>query len=252
MRLFGLIGFPLTHSFSKKYFDEKFEREGIHDFAFENFPLKNIEEVRQLIADHPNLEGFAVTIPYKKKIIRFLDEGTDAVRQMVACNCVKIDHGKLKGFNTDVIGFQKSFTKHLQPHHTKALILGTGGGADAVAYVLRKLNIEYFFVSRSKELKPKTISYKALAEALFEDHTIIINCTPVGTYPDVNDWPKIPYDYITDQHYLFDLVYNPAETMFLQHGKKQGATVCNGFEMLSEQAEANWKIWNHNSEMTNL
>lgn len=243
MRLFGLIGFPLTHSFSKKYFDEKFEQEGIQDCAFENFPLKNIDEVRQLINEHPNLEGFAVTIPYKKKIIRFLDEGTDAVRQMVACNCVKIEDGKLKGYNTDVTGFEISFTKHLQPHHTKALILGTGGGANAVAYVLGKLGIDYLFVSRKKEIQPKTISYKALAEALFQDHTVIINCTPIGTFPDSEEYPKIPYHYVTPQHYLFDLVYNPAETMFLKKGAEQGATVCNGYEMLAIQAEENWRIW---------
>lgn len=245
MRLFGLIGLPLTHSFSKKYFDEKFLKEGIANCAFQHFPLKNIEEVKQLIADNPNLEGFAVTIPYKKKIIRFLDEGTDAVRQMVACNCVKIEKGKLKGFNTDVTGFKKSFSKHLQPHHSKALILGTGGGAEAVAYVLRKLDMDYLFVSRSKEIKPKTISYKALAEVLLQDHTVIINCTPVGTYPNVEEFPKIPYHYITPQHYLFDLVYNPAETIFLKKGAEQGATICNGYEMLVIQAEENWRIWNN-------
>ncbi len=244
MRLFGLIGFPLTHSFSKKYFDEKFEQEAIQDCAFENFPLKNIDEVRQLINDHPNLEGFAVTIPYKKKIIRLLDEGTDAVRQMVACNCVKIEDGKLKGYNTDVTGFEISFTKHLQPHNTKALILGTGGGANAVAYVLQKLGIEYLFVSRKTEIQPKTISYKALAEALFQDHTVIINCTPLGTYPNNEEYPNIPYHYITPQHYLFDLVYNPTITTFLQKGKQQGAVICNGYEMLVVQAEENWKIWN--------
>ena len=244
MRLFGLIGLPLTHSFSKKYFDEKFLAEGLNDCAFENFPLKNIEEIRQVMADHPNLEGFAVTIPYKKKIIRFLDEGTDAVRQMVACNCVKIDDGKLKGFNTDVTGFERSFTKHLQPHHTKALILGTGGGADAVAFVLQKMKIEYLFVSRSKEIRPKTISYKALASALLEDHTVIINCTPVGTYPKVDEFPNIPYQHITPRHYLYDLVYNPAKTKFLEKGAEQGATICNGYEMLAIQAEENWRIWN--------
>jgi shikimate dehydrogenase len=244
MRLFGLIGSPLTHSFSKQYFDEKFLREGIRDVAFENFPLKNIEEVKQLITGHPNLEGFAVTIPYKKKIIRFLDEGTDAVRQMVACNCVKIRNGKLAGYNTDVTGFELSFKKRLQPHHTRALILGTGGAADAVAFVLRKLGIEYLFVSRSKEIKPNTISYKALAAALLEDHTVIVNCTPVGTYPKVDEYPHIPYQYITPKHYLFDLVYNPAETRFLQEGEAQGAITCNGYEMLEIQAEENWRIWN--------
>jgi shikimate dehydrogenase len=247
MRLFGLIGFPLTHSFSKQYFEDKFLREGITDVAFENFPLKNIEEVKQLIAGHPNLEGFAVTIPYKKKIIRFLDEGTDAVRQMVACNCVKIRNGKLAGYNTDVTGFERSFKKHLQPHHTRALILGTGGAADAVAFVLRKLDIEYLFVSRSKEIKPKTISYKALAAALLEDHTIIINCTPIGTYPKIDEFPNIPYQHITQKHYLFDLVYNPAETKFLQKGKSQGAITCNGYAMLEIQAEENWRIWTQKS-----
>jgi shikimate dehydrogenase len=247
MRLFGLIGFPLTHSFSKKYFDEKFLKEGLTDCAFQNFPLKNIEEVRPLLSAHPNLEGLAVTIPYKKKIIRFLDEGTDEVLQMIACNCVKIEQGKLKGFNTDVVGFERSFKKKLQPHHTKALILGTGGGAEAVAFVMRKLGIDYLFVSRSKEIRPKTISYKGLAAALLEDHTIIINCTPIGTFPKSEEYPGIPYRYITPQHYLFDLVYNPSTTKFLEKGAEAGATVCNGYEMLEIQAEENWRIWNNNS-----
>lgn len=244
MRSFGLIGFPLAHSFSKRYFDEKFRREGITNCVFENFPLRNIEEVKQLIAGHPDLRGFAVTIPYKKKIIRFLDEGTDAVRQMIACNCVKIEDGKLKGYNTDVIGFEKSFVKQLLPHHAKALILGTGGAAEAVAYVLRKMGIEYLFVSRSKEIKAGTVSYKALAAALIEDHTVIINCTPLGTYPDVESHPHIPYQYLTPNHYLFDLVYNPSQTTFLKKGMEQGAAVCNGKEMLEIQAEENWRIWN--------
>jgi shikimate dehydrogenase len=244
MRLFGLIGFPLAHSFSKQYFDQKFLSEGIKDCAFENFPLKNIEEVKQLITDHAELRGFAVTIPYKKKIIRFLDEGTNDVRQMVACNCVKLDKGRLKGYNTDVTGFEQSFKKHLQTQHEKALILGTGGGADAVAFVLRKLGIEYLFVSRSKDPKPRTISYKALAEQLFEDHTVVINCTPLGTYPNIEEFPGIPYEYITTRHYLFDLVYNPLETQFLKKGAKQGAFTKNGQEMLEIQAEENWKIWN--------
>ncbi len=244
MRLFGLIGLPLTHSFSKQYFDQKFLKEGLADCSFENFPLKNIEELKQLLDSHPDLEGLAVTIPYKKKIIRFLDEGTEAVREMIACNCVQIEAGKLKGYNTDILGFELSFRKDLKPHHTKALVLGSGGGADAVAYVLRKLGIDYLFVSRSKELKPKTISYKGLAQALLEDHTVIINCTPVGTYPRVEDSPDIPYHYLTPQHYLFDLVYNPSKTKFLEKGENHGAAVRNGYEMLEIQAEENWRIWN--------
>lgn len=244
MREYGLIGFPLTHSFSKQYFDKKFTDEGIRDCTFQNFPLKNIEEVKQLLTDHPNLRGFAITIPYKKKIIRFLDEGTEAVKQMVACNCVKIEKGKLKGYNTDATGFEKSFVKQLQPHHTKALILGTGGAADAVAYVFRKLGIDYLFVSRSKELRSFTISYKSLAESLLEDHTIIVNCTPLGTYPNTGEFPQIPYQYLTSRHYLYDLVYNPSTTRFLEKGAEKGAIVCNGYEMLCIQAEENWRIWN--------
>lgn len=244
MRSYGLIGFPLTHSFSKRYFDEKFLREGITDCTFENFPLKNIEEVNQLIAEHTDLRGFAVTIPYKKKIIRFLDEGTDAVRQMVACNCVKIEDGKLKGYNTDVTGFERSFVKHLQPHHTKALILGTGGAADAVAFALNKMGIEYLFVSRSKEIDPKIISYKTLDSVLMKERNAIVNCTPLGTYPNNDEYPDIPYQYLTPEHYLFDLVYNPDFTKFLLKGEQQGSVICNGKEMLEIQAEENWKIWN--------
>ncbi|HEX6913966.1 MAG TPA: shikimate dehydrogenase [Chitinophagaceae bacterium] len=246
MRLFGLIGFPLKHSFSSRYFTDKFAREGRTDCAFENFELKNIDEIRQVLAEHPNIEGLAVTIPFKKKIIRLLDEGTEAVRQMVACNCVRIKDGKLYGYNTDVLGFEASFRKWIQPHHQKALILGTGGAADAVAYVFRKLGIEYLFVSRSSDFRPMTIPYKALAQALFDDHTIIVNCTPVGTYPNISECPPIPYDYITPKHYLFDLVYNPAETTFLKRGAEQGAITSNGYEMLVLQAEENWKIWNAN------
>jgi len=244
MRLFGLIGFPLTHSFSKQFFDNKFRSEGLSDCAFTNFPLKNIEEIKQVMADHPNLEGFAVTIPYKKKIIRFLDEGTEPVRQMVACNCVKIVEGKLKGYNTDVTGFEISFRKKLQPHHTKALILGTGGAAESIAFVLRKMGIEYLFVSRNKELKAKTISYKALNASLMQDHTLLINCTPVGMYPKVDEYPGVPYQHLSSKHYLYDLVYNPAKTKFLEKGEEQGAITCNGYEMLTIQAEENWKIWN--------
>lgn len=244
MKEYGLIGYPLSHSFSRQYFNEKFQREGIRDCVFHNFPIRNIDEIRQLMADHPQLKGFAITIPYKKKIIRFLDEGTEAVKQMVACNCVKIDNGKLKGYNTDVIGFEKSFTRKLQPHHRKALILGTGGAADAVAYVFRRLGIDYLFVSRKTEPQPLTISYKALASSLFSDHTIIVNCTPVGTYPHVDECPAIPYQYLTTQHYLFDLIYNPAETLFLKKGAAHGAVTSNGYDMLTIQAEENWKLWN--------
>jgi shikimate dehydrogenase len=184
-----------------------------------------------------------VTIPYKKKIIRLLDEGSRDVRQAVACNCVKLRNGKLYGHNTDVIGFEKSFTRHLLSHHNKALILGTGGGAEAVAFVFRKLQIDYVMVSRGNDQK-NTISYSSLDRSILEAHTIVVNCTPVGTYPDVDECPPIPYQYIGPQHYLFDLVYNPSTTKFLEQGKAKGATVVNGYEMLVLQAEENWRIWN--------
>jgi len=244
MRAYGLIGYPLSHSFSKRYFDEKFKAAGWEDCVFYNFPISTIDEIKQVLADHPHLKGFAVTIPYKKKIIRFLDEGTDAVKQMVACNCVKIIDGRLYGYNTDVTGFEQSFIKQLQPHHTHALILGTGGAAESVAYVLRYLGISYFFVSRNKENKAGTISYKSLDEDIMARHTIVINASPVGTFPNSDEFPDIPYEYLTPQHYLFDLVYNPPQTRFLLKGMARGAITCNGYEMLTIQAEENWIIWN--------
>lgn len=242
MHKLGIIGFPLTHSFSKQYFDEKFGKEQIAGWQFERFPLEKIEQISDLLQDQ-SLKGFCVTIPYKKKIIHYLYDATDAVKQMVACNCVKIADGKLYGYNTDVIGFEQSFVKQLQPHHNKALILGTGGAAHAVAYALKHLGIEYLFVSRDKIGKQKTIAYFDLTEALFNEFTIIINATPVGSFPDVDAYPNIPYQYITVKHYLFDVIYNPSLTAFLQKGKEQGAVIQNGYEMLVIQAEENWKIW---------
>lgn len=243
MKLYGLIGFPLTHSFSKKYFDEKFTREGIADCRFENFPLKQIDELKQLLQNKA-LQGFAVTIPYKKKIIRFLDEGTDAVKEMVSCNCVKIIDGRLKGYNTDVSGFEQSFKKHLQAHHTKALILGTGGASDAVAFVLRKLGIEYLLVTRGEKKANNMLQYAELNKDIITAYNLIINCTPLGTYPKDDEYPPISYQHLTPQHYLFDLVYNPEKTVFLAKGEERGAFVKNGYEMLVVQAEENWKIWN--------
>ncbi len=243
MRTLGIIGFPLTHSFSKQYFDEKFEREQIEGWKFERFPLEKIEQISDLLQDS-SLTGFCVTIPYKKKIIHYLYDATDAVKQMVACNCVKITEGKLYGYNTDVIGFEQSFVKQLQPHHKKALILGTGGAAHAVAYALKHLGIEYLFVSRDKLGKHNTIAYFEVTEALLQEFTIIINATPVGSFPDVDACPNIPYQHLTTKHYLFDVIYNPPLTAFLQKGKDKGAAIQNGHEMLLIQAEENWKIWN--------
>lgn len=243
MRQFGLIGYSLSHSFSKKYFDEKFVRDGITDALFENFSLDSIALLNEVMKNK-NLLGLAVTIPYKREIIPFLNEVTDEVKQMNACNCIKIREGRLVGYNTDVVGFELSFVKHLQPQHKNALILGTGGAASAVEFVLQKLGIPYQFVSRKKDDNGQLLTYDQLDQTILKKYQVIINCSPVGTYPKVDEAPAIPYDLITSQHYLFDLVYNPAETKFLRLGKEKGAAIQNGYEMLVLQAEANWRIWN--------
>ncbi|WP_207492663.1 shikimate dehydrogenase [Aridibaculum aurantiacum] len=244
MRRFGLIGFPLSHSFSPAFFADKFQREGITDAVYEAFPLANIEDLKQLLADNPGIVGLNVTIPYKKKVIRFLTEGNDAVKQTVACNCIKIKDGKLFGYNTDIIGFQKSLIPHLQPHHNKALILGTGGAAQAVEYVLKQLNISYVFVSRNKVGKANCINYSDVNESWMSIYKLVINTTPAGQFPNIGECPPLPYKYITNQHYFYDLLYNPAETLFLKQARQQGAIVKNGEEMLHLQAEESWKIWN--------
>ncbi|HRH47926.1 MAG TPA: shikimate dehydrogenase [Panacibacter sp.] len=244
MREYGLIGYPLSHSFSQKYFTQKFEKEAIADAVFHAFAIPSIEELPQLLKDHPQLVGFCITIPYKRSVMQYLNEASDAVKQMDACNCVRITNGKLYGFNTDVVGFEKSFIKHLQPHHTHALILGTGGASSAVEFVLKKLNIAYHFVSRTKDESKNILGYTDVNEALLATHSVIINCTPLGTYPNVDAAPQLPYHLLNASHYLFDLVYNPPKTKFLLLGEQQGATMENGSEMLALQAEENWIIWN--------
>ncbi len=244
IREYGLIGYPLSHSFSQKYFTEKFEREGIPDAVFHVFAIPSIDKLPQLLKEHPLLKGFSITIPYKRSVIEYLDGVSTAVKEMNACNCVKIKEGKLYGYNTDIVGYKESFIKHLKPYHTKALILGTGGASSAVEFVLKKLHIDYIFVSRKKDASKNIAGYADVNEALLQEYKIIINTTPLGTYPDVNDAPNIPYHLLTPQHYLFDLVYNPAKTKFLALGEQQGATIQNGYEMLVLQSEENWKIWN--------
>ena len=243
-RLFALIGFPLAHSFSERYFTNKFKEEGIDDAIFKSFSFENIHYITTLIEAHPNFKGFAITIPHKKVILPFLNATTNDVKTMGACNCVRIDNGKLTGYNTDVVGFEKSFIKKLLPHHTKALILGSGGAAAAVEFVLKKLNIDYQFVTRNKSTDTDNLTYNELTPEIIEEHTVIINTTPLGTFPKVDAAADVPYHLLTPKHYLFDLVYNPAETKFLRLGKEQGAATENGYEMLELQAEENWKIWN--------
>lgn len=242
MRLFGLLGYPLTHSFSQKYFTEKFINIGLQDAAYENFSIPDIQELTSILRSKKELEGFNITIPYKKAVIDFLDELTDPVKKMGACNCVKIVDGKLMGYNTDTVGFQQSLEPYLKPHHQRALILGTGGASAAVEYVFQALNIPYQFVSRTASAG--ALGYGDLTKEIMDSHHLIINTTPLGMYPNVDASPDIPYQLLTPQHLLFDLVYNPAETKFLFLGKLQGASTQNGHEMLILQAEESWRIWN--------
>ena len=242
MKTYGIIGYPLTHSFSQQYFTEKIAKEGIANAFFHNFPLTNIEEFPALLSDHLSLKGLAVTIPYKEKVLKYVSNLSAEVTEIGAANCIRINGDELMAFNTDIIGFEKSFVRHLKPQHTKALILGTGGASKAVQYVLKKLGIEFLIVSRNAA--ENSIPYADITEAIIQDHNIIINSTPMGMSPAENTCPDISYNLLTADHYLYDLVYAPAKTLFLQKGEKQGATIENGFEMLIIQAEINWEIWN--------
>lgn len=241
MHFFGVIGHPLTHSFSKQYFDNKFKEDGLMDVSFNEYDIQNIEQLSNVLLKK-NICGLAVTIPYKQSVIKFLDNCNEVVKEINACNCIKIDNNKLIGYNTDIIGFEKSFVKDLLPHHKKALILGNGGAAQAVKYVLKKLHIDFTIVIRVET--KQSISYNQVDKEIIHSHQIIINTTPLGTFPNVDEFPNIPYQYITSQHYLFDLVYNPSITTFMNKGLQQNALVKNGYEMLCIQAEENWKIWN--------
>ncbi len=242
MKLYGLIGYPLGHSFSKKYFTEKFEHQSLA-CRFENFPIEHIDLLPEIIEQYPNLEGLCVTIPYKEKVLPFLNDMSPEVTAINACNSIKITNGKLSGYNTDTIGFEKSLIQQLKPYHTDALILGTGGAAKAVAFVLKKLGIAYNIVSRFAQ--QNVITYNSLNNDIIKKSLLIVNASPAGTYPDSDAYPQIPYNAITEKHFLFDLVYNPPKTIFLQKGAEKGAAIQNGFDMLVNQAEASWEIWNN-------
>ena len=209
---------------------------------YELYPLEQIGQVEELLVSNPNLAGLNVTIPYKEQVIAYLDNMSPVVEEIGACNCIHIQDGRLMGHNTDVIGFSRSLLPKLKPHHKQALILGTGGSSKAVAYTLKELNIPFLQVSR----KPSKgmIGYEEIDQSMLEDHTLLINTTPVGMYPDIEKAPAIPYQFIGADHYLFDLVYNPERTRFLQEGALRGARVENGSDMLVIQAEASWEIWN--------
>ncbi|OYU55850.1 MAG: shikimate dehydrogenase [Chitinophagaceae bacterium BSSC1] len=242
MRLYGLLGYPLSHSFSQKYFTEKFQNLGLKDAAYENFSLPNIDALQDILDHRHGLEGFNITIPYKKAVLAFLDQASQAVIEIGACNCVRIVDGKRIGYNTDVVGFEQTLAPFLKPHHQHALILGTGGASAAVEWVLRKLGIAYKSVSRTAS--ETTITYEQIDQATMELHNLIINTTPLGMYPNIDASPNLPYQFMNEQHHLFDLVYNPTETQFLAKGKAQGASIQNGWEMLILQAEESWRIWN--------
>lgn len=242
MKTYGIIGYPLTHSFSQQHFTEKIAREGITDAVFNVFPLTSIEEFPALLNNHPALKGLAVTIPYKEKILQYISDLSEEVKQIGAANCIRIKGDELTAFNTDILGFERSFIKKLKPQHKKALVLGTGGASKAVQYVLKKLGIEFLVVSRYAA--ENLIRYADLTDAIIQDHNIIINSTPLGMSPAADTCPDIPYHLLTADHYLYDLVYAPAKTLFLQKGEACGATIENGFEMLIIQAEENWSIWN--------
>jgi shikimate dehydrogenase len=239
---FGLIGYPLSHSFSKKYFTEKFEKEGLNDHVYDLFPIASIDELPPVLSKHKDLVGLNVTIPYKQQVLKYLDD-SNLPKGVEACNCIKIENGKLTGNNTDITGFEVSFKELLKPHQKKALVLGNGGATAAVVYALKKLNIDYAIVSRRVH-DGSTLTYNDVSVAVIKHHQVIINTTPLGTFPNVDECAPIPYEAITPQHYLFDLIYNPEKTLFLRKGEEKGATIKNGFDMLEIQAEESWKIWN--------
>ena len=242
---FGLLGKNIAYSFSKKYFTDKFKSLKLDHYEYVNYDLPKIELFRQIVLkDIPKLGGLNVTIPYKESIVDYLDELDEQAAEIAAVNTIKIlKNNKLKGFNTDVFGFEKSLKSCWRGDEKKALILGTGGASKAVAFVLKKLGIDYLFVSRSPG-KPGTISYASLNKTMIREHDMIINCSPLGTYPDLDAKPDLPYEYLTNRHLLYDLIYNPDKTAFLQMGEKAGATIMNGRLMLELQAERSWEIWN--------
>lgn len=242
MRQLGLIGKSLSHSFSKIYFEEKFRREQIPDVSYSLFELADIKDITDFIWQHPDLVGFNVTIPYKQAIIPYLGELSEEAESVGAVNTVVIQrHGNQvikKGFNTDILGFRQSLEGIKLPD--KALVLGTGGASASVRYVLRQKGCEITTISRNPEMG---LPYSALTPEIIAQHKLIVNCTPLGTYPNINEKPDIPYEGISGEHFLYDLVYNPSETAFLKEGSKRGAITMNGLAMLHAQAEAAWNIW---------
>ena len=245
MKKYGLLGYPLGHSFSRNYFNQKFEAEKI-DAEYLNFEIPEIKEIKNVIKENPELNGLNVTIPYKEQVIPYLDDLDEDARLIGAVNVIKFSKGlfgkvKLKGYNSDIIGFKQSIEPLLKEHHRKALILGTGRASKAVFQGLKQLGIAATFDSR--KAKEFCITYEEITPKTMEQYTVIVNTTPLGMYPNVNACPDIPYDLLTSDHLLYDLLYNPDETLFMRKGKEKGAVVKNGLEMLLLQAFAAWEIW---------
>lgn len=243
MNTYGLIGYPLSHSFSKKYFSEKFERENTIDSEYNAYPIEQIELLPLLINDNPSLKGLSVTIPYKETVLPFLDEIDATANKIGAVNCIKITQGKLTGYNTDAFGFRQSIKPFLESHHERALIIGTGGASKAVHHALKEIGITCYFLTRNK-IADNQFTYNEVNENMLNAFKLIINATPLGMFPNIDSFPDIPYQFISSSHLLYDLVYNPAETEFLKRGKAKGAGIVNGYSMLQHQAEEAWRIWN--------
>lgn len=245
MDKYGLIGYPLGHSFSISYFNEKFQNEGI-DAVYENFEIPSIGNFPEIIDTNPNLRGLNVTIPYKEKVISYLDVVSQEAREIGAVNVIRVEHkGKnsiLTGYNSDVIGFTRSIEPLIEKFHKKALILGTGGASKAIKYGLKSLGVETVFVSRYQ--KEGAITYEEVTPEVIKEYNVIVNCTPLGMYPHTEECPSLPYEAMDTHTLLYDLIYNPDETMFMQKGAEHGATVKNGLEMLLLQAFASWEFWN--------
>ena len=241
MNTYGLIGYPLGHSFSRKFFTEKFEKEGI-DAQYLNFEIPSIEEFPEIIKNNPEVRGLNVTIPYKQQVMQYLHNISEAASAIGAVNVVRVRDGHLTGFNSDVIGFVNSIRPLLKPHHKKALILGTGGASKAIHYGLeKKLGMETLFVSRTA--REGMITYDDITPETLQAYHVIVNCSPVGMYPHVDECPALPYEAMNENNLLYDLVYNPLKTLFMKKGAEQGATVKNGLEMLHLQAIASWNFW---------
>ncbi len=246
MRQFGLIGYPLGHSFSKKYFTHKFEVEQLTDCEYELFPIQSVRLLPDILKQHLNLCGLNVTIPHKERVLDFLDDVDDAAAAIGAVNVIKITQGRTVGYNSDVYGFEQSLLRFIpitRLSTMKALVLGTGGASLAVQYVLKQLNISFQVVTRKKEQQERLI-YEEITPLLLNEYRLILNTTPLGIYPNLTETPMLPYESLDENHYLFDLVYNPEETLFMKLGKERGAKVKNGLEMLHLQAEKAWEIWN--------